>query len=341
MADKGRTKLKLLYIKDYLEKHSDEDTPVDVEELMAYLKTKDIECERKSVYNDVKMLKEFGLDISSVRSPKPGYAMLCRDFEIPELRLLIDAVQAANFITPKKSKELILKIGTLCSENQAKVLEKQVYIDNRVKCNNEEIYYNIDIINRAIQQNKQISFIYRKRKLTEAQDDIFNEDKEFIVSPYALIWSNDHYYLVSNNAKYDNLMHTRIDRMRKVEIFDMKARDLSEVSPYKTFFDSADYSGKIFNMFSGDTQRLDICCHNSILEEILDRFGQNGELRNAEDADHFRMVTKSIVSDGLVSWIMQFGDKIKVISPESLRNDIVEKAKSISELYINNKDNSI
>lgn len=333
MADKGRTKLKLLYIKEYLEKYSDEDTPIDVEELTSYLRTKDIECERKSVYNDVKALKEYGLDISSVRSPKPGYALLCRDFEIPELRLLIDAVQAANFITPKKSKELILKIGTLCSENQAKALEKQVYIDNRVKCSNEEIYYNIDIINRAIQQNKQISFTYRKRKLSEAEDGVFNEDKEFIVSPYALIWSNDHYYLVSNNAKYDNLMHTRIDRMRKVEKFDMKARDFSEVSPYKKFFDSADYSGKIFNMFSGDTQRLEICCHNSILEEILDRFGQNGEIKKAGDTDHFRIVTKSIVSDGLVSWIMQFGDKIKVIAPESLKKDIAEKAERIAELY--------
>ena len=333
MADKGSTKLKLLYIKEYLEKYSDEENPVDVEELTSYLNSKGIDCERKSVYSDVKMLKAYGLDISSVRSPKPGYALLCRDFEIPELRLLIDAVQAANFITPKKSKELILKIGTLCSENQAKVLEKQVYIDNRVKCTNEEIYYNIDIVNRAIQQNKQISFVYRKRKLSESEDSIYNEDKEFIVSPYALIWSNDHYYLVSNNAKYDNLMHTRIDRMRKVEIFDMKARNFSEVSPYKAFFDSADYSGKIFNMFSGDTQRLEICCHNSILEEILDRFGQNGEIKKSKEDDRFVLVTKSIVSDGLVSWIMQFGDKIKVVAPESLKRDIAEKAENILKLY--------
>lgn len=333
MTDKGYTKLKLLYIKEYLEKHSDEDHPVDVEELTDMLYQKGIECERKSVYSDVKMLKEYGMDIASVRSPKPGYALLSRDFEIPEVRLLIDAVQSANFITPKKSKELIVKIGSLCSESQAKILEKQVYIDNRVKCANEEIYYNIDIINRAIQQNKQISFVYRKRKLSEVEGEIINEDKEFTVSPYALIWSNDHYYLVSNNAKYDNLMHTRIDRMRKVELFDMKARSFSEVSPYKSFFDSADYSGKIFNMFSGDTQRLEICCHNSILEEILDRFGQTGELRKSEEDDRFRLITKSIVSDGLVSWIMQFGDKIKVIAPESLKNDILEKANSISELY--------
>lgn len=334
MTDRGYTKLKLLYIKEYLENHSDEDHPVDVEELTDMLSKKGIDCERKSVYSDVKMLKEYGMDIASVRSPKPGYALLSRDFEIPELRLLIDAVQAANFITPKKSKELIEKIGSLCSESQAKILEKQVYIENRVKCTNEEIYYNIDIVNRAIQQNKQITFTYRKRRLSEDIGEVITEDKDFTVSPYALIWSNDHYYLVSNNAKYDNLMHTRIDRMRKVEIFDMKARSFSEVSPYKAFFDSADYSGKIFNMFSGDTQRLEICCHNSILEEILDRFGQTGEIRKSKEEDRFTLVTKSIVSDGLVSWIMQFGDKIKVVSPESLKKDILEKAKNISDLYI-------
>lgn len=333
MADKGSTKLKMLYIKEYLEKMSDEDNPVSVEELLDFLQKKEIECERKSVYSDVKTLKEYGMDISSVRTPRPGYALLSRDFEIPELRLLIDAVQAANFITPKKSKELIEKIGSLCSEYQATVLEKQVYIDNRVKCSNEEIYYNIDIINRAIQQNKQVSFVYRKRRFDETEGVIVTDEKEFTVSPYALIWSNDHYYLVSNNSRYDNLMHTRIDRMRKVEIFDMKSRNFAEVSPYRSFFDSADYSGKIFNMFSGDTQRLEICCHNSIVEEILDRFGQKGEIRSSDEENRFRLVTKCIISDGLVSWIMQFGDKIRVISPESLKKDIAEKASKIYALY--------
>lgn len=333
MTDKGYTKLKLLYIKEYLEKHSDEDNPVSAEELIDMLDKKGIDCERKSIYSDVKTLKEYGVDITSVRNPKSGYAVLSREFEIPEIRLLIDAVQAANFITPKKTRELIKKIGTLCSQSQAKMLEKQVYIENRVKCANEEIYYNIDIINRAIQQNKQISFTYQKRKLNAEGEKIETEEKDFIVSPYAMIWSNDHYYLVANNAKYDNLMHTRIDRMKKVEIFDMRARNFSEVSPYKKSFDSADYSGRIFNMFSGDTQRLEISCHNSILEEILDRFGQTGEIRKSKTENRFEIVSKCVVSDGLVSWIMQFGDKIEVIAPESLKKDVKEKANSISKLY--------
>ena len=333
MADKGYTKLKLLYIKDYLERVSDEENPISVEKIIEMLNEKGITCERKSVYGDVKALKEYGLDISAERVPRVGYSILSREFELPELRLLIDAVQAANFITQKKSKELIKKIGTLCSENQRKLIEGQVYIDNRVKCTNEEIYYNIDILNRAIQKKRQVSFIYQKRTMTEGEDAYTVTEREHCVSPYALIWSNDHYYLVANNDKYDNLMHTRIDRMKKVEITDITARDFSEVSPYKHFFDSADYSGKIFNMFSGDTQRLELCCDNSIIEEILDRFGAEATLKKSNRDGHFVLTTKCVVSEGLVSWIMQFGPKVEVISPKKLREDVRDKADEIVRLY--------
>lgn len=333
MSDKGYTKMKLLYIKEFIEKNSDEDHPVSVEDINEMLLSKGIECERKSIYSDVKTLKEYGMDILSVRQPKAGYCVCSRDFELPELRLLIDAVQAANFITPKKTKELIKKIGTLCSNDQAKMLEKQVYIEKRHKCSNEEIYYNIDIINRAIQSGKRISFIYQKRQLDTAENKVTTNEKEFSVSPYAMIWSNDHYYLIANNQKYNNLMHTRIDRMKKVEILEEKSRKFSEVSPYKNYFDSADYSGKIFNMFSGDTQTLEMVCDNSMLEEIIDRFGNTALIRTGDDDSKFLVTTKCVVSDGLVSWLMQFGGRIEVVEPVSLRNQVKERAQEIAEIY--------
>ncbi len=333
MADKGYTKMKLLYIKEFLEKNSDEDHPVSVEDINEMLLSKGIECERKSIYSDVKTLKEYGMDILSVRQPRAGYCVCSRDFELPELRLLIDAVQAANFITTKKTKELIKKIGTLCSVSQAKMLEKQVYIEKRHKCSNEEIYYNIDIINRAIQSGRRISFIYQKRQLDTAENKVIVEEKEFAVSPYAMIWSNDHYYLIANNQKYNNLMHTRIDRMKKVEILEEKARKFSEVSPYKSYFDSADYSGKIFNMFSGDTQTLEMLCDKEILEEIIDRFGINALIRTGEDETKFLLSTRCVVSEGLVSWIMQFGAKVEVLEPHSLREQVKARAKEIAAMY--------
>lgn len=332
MSDKGYTKLKLLYIKDYLERKSDEDNPVSVDELLSMLTQNEIQCERKSVYSDIDALRRYGMDIESTRLPKNGYCLLSRDFELPELRLLIDAVQAANFITQKKSKELIKKIGTLCSEQQKFAIEGQVYIENRVKCTNEEIYYNIDIIHRAIMQNRQISFIYGKRTMNE-DGEVTVHEKTHCVNPYAMIWSNDHYYLVGNNDKYDNLMHLRIDRMKKVEITENKSRSFTEVSPYKRFFDSADYSGKIFNMFSGDTQRLEISFDSSILEEILDRFGTDTTIKKDSKEGRFILSAKCVVSEGLVSWIMQFGSKTEVISPKSLREDVKKRARDIIGLY--------
>lgn len=332
MAEKGYTKLKLLYIKQYLEKYSDEDNLVKADELIEMLADKGINCERKSIYADINALKSYGVDIST---EKRGYRVLARDFELPELRLLMDAVQAANFISAKKSKELISKIGTLCSKNQAATLEKQVYIENRNKCTNEEIYYNIDLVNKAIVQKKKISFTYIKRKINENKKEIVRQEKQLTVSPYALIWSNDHYYLVSNNSKYDNLMHTRIDRMKKVRLVDEPSRDFSEVSPYKRFFDSADYSGKLFNMFSGDNQKLRLRCSDGILEEMVDRFGDDCDITKAhiDMEESFILETSCVCSEGLVSWLMQFGDKVEVLSPESLKRDITEKAEAILKVY--------
>lgn len=333
MKDRGYTKLKLLYIKDYLEKNSDEDHPISVERISEMLEEKGIVCERKSIYSDVKTLKEYGTDIASVKRPTSGYAVLSRDFEVPEIRLLIDAVQAADFITPKKTKELIGKMGTLCSTWQSKTLQKQVYIENRVKCTNEEIYYNIDVVSRAIQQRKKISFIYYKRKINNGEKVITSDEKEFVVSPYALIWSNDHYYLISNNEKYDNLMHTRIDRMKKVHITEERARDFSEVSEYKNYFDAADYSSKSFNMYSGDTQRLVISCDNSILEEIVDRFGDDG-IRADKDESRFILSAQCVISEGLASWVMQFGNKVEVLEPKKLREGVKKKAQEILDTYL-------
>ncbi len=333
MADKGYTKLKLLYIKDHLESKSDEDHPVSVEELMEMLRSKGIECERKSIYSDIKTLKEYGVDVDSVRNPFPGYCVYSRDFELPEIRLLVDAVQAADFITPKKTRDLIGKIGSLCSEHQYTEFKDNVYIDNRVKCANEEIYYNIDVVSRAIQKGKKIRFIYGKRKINELGNEIIHDEKEFCVSPYALIWNNDRYYLVSNKENYDNLMHTRIDRMKKVEITEEKSRDFREVSPYEKSFNSADYSKKIFNMFSGENQRLVLSCDNSILEEILDRFGSSSRIRPDSVEGRFILSAQCVISEGLASWIMQFAGKAEVIEPESLKNDVCQKAREIYELY--------
>ncbi|MBR3738029.1 MAG: WYL domain-containing protein [Eubacterium sp.] len=325
------SKTKTLLIFKYLNDYSDENNPLSTTDLIDLLMKDGMLCERKSIYADIAVLKSIGFDIVKTMSPKKGFFLATRNFELPEVRLLIDAVTSAGFITPNKTKKLVEKLETLVSKNQAEELVSQVYIDSDSKCDNEEIYYVIDALNDAIIDKKQVSFKYKRRNIDKENKKSYTE-KSFTVSPYALIWKDDHYYLVCNNSKYDNLMNLRLDRMRKVAICDEDARAIEEVSEYKGAFDVADYSSKMFNMFSGVNSKVELLCDLDIREEIMDRFGAKIPL-TAVDTDHFKTTIDAAVSDGLVSWIMTFGDKIKVVEPKSLAKEVKEKAQSIAKLY--------
>ena len=310
------SKLKTLLIYKYLEEFSDEENPVSTTALIAMLKEKGITAERKSIYADVKALNEIGCNILSVKSPKIGFSMAERKFTLAEVRLLIDAVSSAGFITPKKTEELVEKLESLLSANQAKALKSQVYCSGENKCDNEEIYYIINGLDEAINNKKQVKFVYKRRNIDKEQKKSYTE-KTFTVSPYALIWKEDHYYLVCNNKKYDNLMNLRLDRMKKIEILDEPQRPVSEVSEYKVF-DAADYSAKMFNMFSGNTDEVTLLCNLPL---------------KASDIEHFETTINAAVSDGLVSWIMQYGGDIKVLKPQYLADMVADKARKIAELY--------
>lgn len=331
MSGKRNSKLKLLYLKEIFELYTDEDHILNAADIAELLEDYGIECERKSIYKDIEILIEYGLDIIKTSKPKTGFFLASRDFELAEIRLLNDAIQSANFISKKKTIQLLKKTERLTSFAQASRLKKQIFIDNRNKCNNEEIFYNIDALDRAIKSGKKVMLKYGRRKL-DSKFTAMNEYKEFVLSPYALIWSNDHYYLIANNQKYDNLMHMRIDRIRNVELSDEDARHFSEVSPYTNKFDAADYASKMFNMFSGDTKSTELRCKNEILEEMLDRFGEKVSIRKGEDG-WFYIHDDLVINDGIVSWIMQFGDNIEVIYPQELKNMIIEKTNKILELY--------
>lgn len=332
MAVSGSSKLKILYLMEILWQKTDDEHILTATELCDELAKRGITCERKSIYTDIDLLTKFGFDIIYTRSPKSGYFLAERTFQLPELRLLMDAVQSANFITPNKTKQLLEKIEGMASISQAKKLASQIYVDNRVKSTNEEIYYNIDVLNKAIQTGHQVEFLYFRRKLT-GKLTFSAEEKRFVVNPYALIWSNDHYYLVSNNPKYKNLMHTRVDRMKKVKILDTFSRRFSEVSPYKRHFDSADYAKKLFNMYSGGAEEtVELLCRREILEEILDRVGPQVPLR-AETELYFTVRFPAVVSDGLASWILQYGGNIRVCAPDSLVDLVRKKAQDVLNVY--------
>lgn len=331
MKTASKQKLRLLYIAEILSQKSDEDHPLTANDIMTYLEELyGIRCDRKTVYDCIECLNEFGCEIIYSSSPR-GYFAAPYYFELPELRLLIDAVQAANFISVKKTKTLLEKLGKFVSEHQFSRLKKQIYIDNRNKSDNESVLYHIDILNSAIENRRQVNVVYHRRKIVDGKRALY-EKKQMTINPYALIWSNDHYYLVGNYNKYDNLIHLRVDRLKSVELTDTPARRFSEVSTYTNAFDAADYSNKHLSMFSGDIKPVELICKNDIIEEFIDKFGEKCTVIPFDDC-HFTARVGVAVNDGLVSWIMQFGNKIKVVHPNELKNMIIDKTGSILELY--------
>ncbi len=336
MAGVKNSKLKLLYLAEIFEKKTDENNLISANALCDELEKVGISAERKSIYKDIEVLREYGYDIIHVGSRSSGgYFLGQRKFELAEIRLLSDAVQAANFISQKKTKQLVAKIESFVSDKQAKVLHSQVYVDNRPKCKNEEIFYTINTLDEAITQGLKVKFIYTRRKITD-QFKTATEEKSFTVSPYALIWSDDHYYVVCNNEKYTNLMHLRIDRIKHLTITDEPSRHFSEVSNYKNHFDSADYASKLFNMYSGEQKPIELVCENELMETMLDRFGERVRVQKV-DENRFLLRTNAAISDGLAAWVLQFGGRVTVRMPNELIRTVKTKAEEIVEKYsINN-----
>lgn len=324
-------KLKILYVLEILRKYSDEENPITAAEICTRLAERGVNAERKSVYNDIEALVGAGYDIMRSFSPK-GFFMGSREFEEPEIYLLTDAVRTAKFISSKKTRVLVKKLDNLLSEGQRRKREKDIYFSFSQKCTNEEIFYNIDKISKAIAENKKVEFDYVSRELSGREFvDVVKRRK---VSPYALTWQDDHYYLICNYEKYNNLMHMRLDRISKAENTTEKARHFSEVSEYKDFFDVADYTGKIFGMFSGEMQTIELRCKKSIAKSVADRFSENIFITNVTE-DEFCFSYKAAVSEALVTFIMNFGEGIKVIAPESLKCMITNRAKKILQMYEN------
>lgn len=327
----GDHNLRLLFLADIFNRQTDEEHVYSAAQLISMLEDYGIKCERKSIYRDIDDLKEFGMDIVNIRTPQRGYYLRGRKFSPPEARLLIDAVQAAKFISRKNTKSLIYKIGGLVSEYQEEELREQIYVDGSFKTDKEDLYDTIRILDKAIKSQKQVMLRYARRSL-ENKYLVRNEGKTFLINPYAMIWSNDHYYLICNNDKYSNLMHLRLDRIFDIEPLDTTAKHFSKVSQYKDKFDISDYSNKLFNMFSGEEESVTLCCSNSILDEILEKFGDDVPIK-IEDSEHFKIKAEVEMSEGLVSWILQYGTDIKVIYPKSLVRAIKEKTSQILEMY--------
>ncbi len=312
MAKSSNQKLKLLYLLKMLNEKTDEENTMTVNEMIAELNRYGITAERKSIYDDLEALRHYGLDIVTRKSKTTEYFVASRLFELPELKLLVDAIQCSKFVTHKKSNELIKKIESLASTKQAQSLHRQVYVSNRVKTINESIYYNVDRLHAAIAENKQVTFKYFDYDIKKEKVYRKNGDK-YIVSPYGLSWDDENYYLVTFSTKYNDFTHYRVDRMTDIDLLEENREPL----PEKAQFDIAEYSKKVFNMFGGEEVMVKIKFDNSLVNAAIDRFGKDIIIGKLDDTSFFIWI-KVAVSSTFFAWLSQFGSKVKVLSPETV-----------------------
>ncbi len=330
MAKSYRQKLKLLYVIEIFKKHSDEEHPITADFICNELQKYDISAERKSIYNDIEALMDYGLDIIKSTAPR-GWFLGEREFCEAEIYLLADAIRTAKFITADKTRELIKKLDSFISHQKLSERESKVYFSADTKCDNKEIFYSIDNIITAINEHKKIEFNYVNRILTPDRS-LGNRAKKMKISPYALAWRDDQYYLLGNYEKYDNIIHLRLDRIHSVNIVNEPCRHFSEVSPYTDYFDTADYTEKLFGMQGGKLCNIELKCKKDIIEQVVDRFGEVIFIRNVTE-DDFVFSVSAALSPALVTFIMNYGSDIKVISPKELSDMVRLRAEEILKIY--------
>ena len=317
-------KYKLYHIIEYFKKYTDEEHTVSVSELIDYLSGLGITAERKSIYRDIQAMEELGYEIIQVHDKRFTYYLAEREFETAELRMLVDAVAASRFITKKKSSELIKKLETLTNVHNAKRLNAQVFVANRIKASNESIYYNVDAIHNAIADNSRITFLYFD--WDKSKHRVYRHDgKVYDVSPWALVWNNENYYLVAYDASAGELRHYRVDRMMSIAETN-KPRQGREA--YRDA-DTAQYTRKFFGMYDGDITEITLNCSESITNAVVDMFGTDVKFEPQPDGKTFNVTVEVAVSPVFLSWVFMLGDKIKIVSPNSVRTQLVSMAESV------------
>ena len=315
MARSGNQKLKLLYLLKILTEQSDEEHCMSAQALIEALAAYEIKAERKSIYDDIAQLIDFGYDIVLVKAKTGGgYYLAGRDFELAELKLLVETVQASRFLTVNKSRELISKIEKLASKAEAGQLQRQVYVANRIKTANESIYYVVDDIHRAIQNNRQISFQYLEwnlnRELVPRRDG-----RPYQVSPWALTCKDENYYLIAHDSEEDKIKHFRVDKMAKIRVMEETKREGAALFER---FDIADYANKTFGMYGGQEETVTLLFENHLIGVVMDRFGKEAAVRIRDEA-HFSVRVRVAVSGQFFGWLTGLGEGAVIAAPAAVQ----------------------
>ena len=327
MGKSADSKLRLLYLMRFLLRQTDEAHPAGIADMLEELGRYGITANRKTVYDDLESLRTFGLDLVTAKSSGTGYYVASREFELPELKLLVDSVQSSKFITQKKTLGLIRKIEGLTSVHEGQLLQRQVYVHNRVKTMNESVYYNVDEISNAIAQDRGIRFRYFDYA-PDGSRIYRHKGGWYRVSPFALMWDNENYYLLGWDEESGELRHYRVDKMERIA-----ARE--EVRQGKEAFaavDMAAYSQQVFGMFGGAAQPVRMRFARRLAGAVIDRFGREPIL-TPDGEEHFLLTASVAVSPQFYAWLLGFGDEAEILGPAAVRQGLKDYLDGIRKLY--------
>ena len=323
-----KQKQKMLYLIKIFWEETDDNHYLTMPQIIQKLAACGVNADRKTLYQDLEELRDFGLDILTTQDGRNYYYYLgSRDFELPELKLLVDSVQSSKFISEHKSRDLIKKIESLASKHDASQLHRQVLIAGRVKTMNESIYYNIDKIHTAINSDRQIRFRYYDWDLEKKMQPRF-DGRWYRLSPWALMWDDEMYYLVVYDAKHDMVTHYRVDKMKEINILD----DPREGKEKFREFNIARYTSSMFGMYVGNETRVMLEGENRMVGILIDRFGKDIIIAPV-DGDHFRTTVTVAVSSHFLGWIISLGGGIRIVGPDTVVGQMKDLLNQFSEQY--------
>ncbi|MBQ8683896.1 MAG: WYL domain-containing protein [Clostridia bacterium] len=312
MAKQANQKLKLLLLRDILRRETDEQHPITLEQMRELLAAQGVSAERKSLYDDLEQLRLLGEDVVTVRDRSVRYYIGQREFDLPQLRLLVDAVQSSKFITRRKSEQLIRQLEGLTSRHMAGQLQRQVLVSGRIKNMNESIYYNVDSLQAAIADNRQVEFRYFDWGADKKQH-LRREGAAYTVSPWALTWDDENYYLIAYEEASDSIRHYRVDRMLRITVIHQPRQGEALFRQQ----DMAVYSRKTFGMFGGEAQVVTLRCADRMAGVVLDRFGQETTLFPQEDG-HFTVRVPVAVSPQFFAWVTGLDNEVHITAPAAV-----------------------
>lgn len=314
---KGR----LLALRKYLYKYTDEQHPVSTQDLIDEMTRQGYPGNRKTIKDDIDVLNKFGMDIITNVSRGNSFYMASREFEIPELKLLVDAVSSSRFISAARSEQLIGKLTAMASEHEKEQITPRIFTGDRIKANNPHLYYVVDMLIQAVQNKKKVRFQYGEFD-ADKHKILRNDGEIYINSPYGCLWNDDFYYLVGYSEKHEKVVTFRVDRIVDLEIMD------EAIVPEPEDFDMSGYARIVIEMFDGEPQEVELLCDNELMKSVIDKFGETIKTERVSD-EQFKAIVNVSTSKTFYAWCFRFAGQMKILGPKNVCEEYINMAKKI------------